>query len=216
MARVNLNAIATAAPDEGALSLVAHGDGTFALGGFIDDNVNRYFAIVRMTSAGALDTSFSTDGYDVLSGIGEPLGGGGSWLGPDMAVAVDGRYQIVSAYAGGANEELVLVQYDTIQIADFGGGTTWASAQLFGACLRQLTGTGNSPTWPVATGNDCTIGEDADWHGVATTADKVAASTTSTTVDVTARFRFGLKLPLAQAPGSYMAPITFEVVAPNS
>jgi hypothetical protein len=201
--------------DEEIRNFTIHGDGTMSLGGTVN-NGSTYLLAARMTSAGALDTTFSTDGFDILTAQGA-IGGGGGYLGPGMTIAVDGRYQLVgSAEMGAGTDDLLLVQYDSVQINDFGGGTTWASAQLFGACLKQLTGTGSSPTWAVATANDCTIGEDADWHGIATTADKVAASTTATTVDVTARFRFGLKLPLAQAPGVYLAPITFEVVAPNS
>ena len=100
----------------------------------------------------------------------------------------------------------------TVAIPDYGGTEWGTSTGLFGICLRAAPGATN--TWP--TTGSCPQANGTNWRAVplawdvpaSRVADLAAPGTT------TASFRFGLNVAAAQPPGTYAAPITFEVVAP--
>jgi hypothetical protein len=129
----------------------------------------------------------------------------------------DGKAVLGGFHNNGTSEEFATVRLESVTHSDF---TTWGAATNFGACLRSVTGAGSSTSaWAAATGNNCgtgIVGDDANWHPVPMATTKVAQTGTVGTTNVTANFRFGVKMPNTQAAGSYMAPIMFEVVAPNS
>jgi hypothetical protein len=107
-------------------------------------------------------------------------------------------------------------------IPDYGGANTWSGTgpTMFAACLRSVSGVGVSETWTINAGNTCPTTDGAYWNAVVPTGGtagaKVAQSTASTTVNAVANLRFGIKIGLTQTPGTYYAPLVFEVVAPNA
>jgi hypothetical protein len=94
---------------------------------------------------------------------------------------------------------------------DFTNGTG-----MFGACLRAV-GAGVTPTWNVNASCSTTSGN--YWNPVAATTGggtaKVAEALSSGS-GYQARLRFGVRTPASQAPGTYVAPVTFEVLAPTA
>ncbi len=100
--------------------------------------------------------------------------------------------------------------------ADF---DTLGSISLFGACLRAATNGAatDGSTWaPNAT---CPNVDGSHWHAIpatATPASKVAHNGSSGDADATVSLRFGFRTRDDQVPGTYVAPITLEVIAPSS
>jgi uncharacterized delta-60 repeat protein len=180
--------------------------GSIAVGGF--DAVGS----VRLTANGQLDTLYGTGGIQI-----NDLDAARADRALAAVMAQDGKTVLGGYHHNGTSEEFATVRLESTSLSDF---TTWGAATNFGMCLRSMSGAGAAVSaWPLATGGDCgtgVAGDDADWHAVPTTTTKVLQTGTSGTTNVTANFRFGVKLPLTQASGSYMAPITFEVIAPNS
>ncbi|MCW2924566.1 MAG: hypothetical protein JWM98_1970 [Thermoleophilia bacterium] len=99
------------------------------------------------------------------------------------------------------------------------GISDWTTgASMFGACLRAVTGAGVTGTWvPNAT---CPASNSPSWNAIPTTGaspgSKIAASPTAGITGATARLRFGFRAAANQAPGSYAAPVTFEVIGPDA
>lgn len=120
--------------------------------------------------------------------------------------------EIRSYYAG------VVDQYSSTGGA---GDTDWASpsatSSTFGACLRAVSGAGVTGSWTVDAG--CPATDGAFWNPIPATSasagSKVAASPTVGVNAATASLRFGFRTATNQAPGSYSAPVVFEVTAPN-
>lgn len=96
---------------------------------------------------------------------------------------------------------------------------TVATRNLFGACLRAATSGAafDVSTWtPDAA---CPALDGTRWHAIpatATAASKVVHNGSTGDADSIASLRFGFRTRSDQAPGTYFAPVTFEVVAPNS
>ncbi|MCW2925337.1 MAG: uncharacterized protein JWM98_2741 [Thermoleophilia bacterium] len=185
--------------NEYAEGVLVQPDGRVVLSGGANSYTDT--GVLRLTSAGALDPDFDTDGRMAVNagandGVGRPL------LGPD------GRLVLV----GSDSEPVVIVLLGT-QYADYAG--TWAAAgSRFGACLETLSA--GVPTWSVAGAGNCTTAVTANWKGIATSSagpSALVASTTSGTA--TASLRFGAQVALAQTRGSYVAPLEFEVLAPG-
>jgi hypothetical protein len=97
--------------------------------------------------------------------------------------------------------------------------TTAASTRMFGACLRAASdgATTNAGTWTVD--SSCPTTDGAWWKPVAATnvtAGSKVASAPSGDSDARVSLRFGMRVPVTQPPGTYTAPIAFEVVAPDA
>lgn len=109
-----------------------------------------------------------------------------------------------------------LRSYTVGRISDYDAtANPWSGAgPLFGACLRQATNA--TAVW--SSGGACPT-SDGSWNAIAdtnaATGAVVARTTTAGTIDAQAALRFGMKLPSGQAPGTYTAPVDFEVVAPS-
>jgi len=83
----------------------------------------------------------------------------------------------------------------------------------FAGCLRSLTG--GTAVWPVDPDFTCTESDTDPWSAIPATlgaAGRIA--TTASSGSATARLRFGVRMPAAQRPGRYIAPVTLEVIAP--
>jgi hypothetical protein len=94
------------------------------------------------------------------------------------------------------------------------GATDWdAGSGFFGACLRNV-GAGAVDDW-TTTGACNANDDDLNWYGIPTAMTKVAHAPTDNAA-ATATFNFGVKVSTTQSPGTYTAPITFEVLAPDA
>ena len=123
--------------------------------------------------------------------------------------------EIRSAYLGAVKN------YDDDNV---GSDYNWTEgSNMFGACLETATNgaTGGAGVggWTVAGDNNCTTGS-AAWNPIAATAgstgSKIAAVTPGPDDNAAVSLRFGFKAASNQAPGTYTAPVVFEVIAPNT
>jgi hypothetical protein len=106
-------------------------------------------------------------------------------------------------------------------VADFvAGSDDWTSAgSRFGVCLHTLSAPGAVVApWTVAGTNNCTTSLPANWRAVpdstALLASKVATTPAAGNSSV-ATFRFAFRADAGLPPGSYRAPVTFDVLAPS-
>ena len=186
--------------------LVLRGDDRFCGSGGgepVTAGAYRMFAVC-FNADGSLDTSFGSGGYAIFNATENESVDAGMW-------SRDG-----ALYMGaGENNRLVTVRMggDTQSIPDYSHpGTTFASAGgAFGACLRQTSNA--TATWPVAPGHACT-GDGTHWRGIpATTAGAGTEIATAAAGQLAAQasLRFGARSS-ATAKGSFLAPVTFEVV----
>lgn len=108
----------------------------------------------------------------------------------------------------------VKIPDDPIQVPDYdGAAASWGGTGFFGVCLRAAPGAGS--TWP--TTGSCTTTDGTNWralplHGGLASASVASRATPGT---ITASLRFGMKVPVAQPLGVYLAPVVFEVLAPG-
>jgi hypothetical protein len=108
------------------------------------------------------------------------------------------------------------------RINDYGGADTWggAGANSFGACLADAANgaTVDVSTWAEdTTGGTCADGDADPWEAIpADVNDPAAKVAEAPALSTTARadIIFGLRTATSQAPGRYVAPITFDVLAP--
>jgi hypothetical protein len=146
-----------------------------------------------------------------------------------------GHDQNIQEFTGQVDELLILPravtatelqQYltDTGGFADYdddnvGADTNFSEGRnAFAVCLRQLTGTSVAQWWPVDA--TCAPSNGTYWRPVVASAVDANSRIAHQTAGVdppsgTARLRFGLRVAADQAPGTYLAPVTFGVVAPE-
>lgn len=196
--------------DDGFFASELQTDGKLLLGGACtpDGSQNYDYCTVRLLSSGVLDDDFGPDGIvrQALS-AGKELGGSLALL-PDGKAAIAGTCNDVgvtqfclSAFDAGPDIENY---QDTTN--DWDDGTS-----MFGACLYDV-GLGAAKVWNST--QDCPAGDSINWYGVPETADTIATAGLSVT-GATATLNFAVKTASGQSPGMYVAPIKFEVVAPN-
>lgn len=169
-------------------------------------------AMFRWSTAGVLDTTFAEGSYataDIGNPTMPPAGGGNTW-------GSDGRTVTATGYWNGTNLDLAIYRMGTTTVPDY-GTTNWASTSgTFGACLAGVAG-GATAAW-TSGGGTCTAADNGTWYGIPQTAAStnavVARSTTATTTAAQVNLRFGMRAASAQPPGTYVAPVTFDVVAP--
>lgn len=174
------------------------------------------FCMVRYTTAGALDTTFDTDG--VLTTWIAAGAAGDSGFG--IAVGSDGKlYAAGQCWLGATGNDICVAAY-----APFGTFSNYANAvtdwdtapstNMFGACLRSVSG-GAAGQWAVDGNATCTAFDTDPWNAIPAAATKIAYASSAGTVAATANLRFGIRSSSSQPPGAYLAPITFDVAAPN-
>jgi uncharacterized delta-60 repeat protein len=208
--------------EDNALHAIAQPDGTTYVAGNVTVGGQFDTYVMKLTNAGSIDTSFGTNGLvtkDVVAGkTNNP--NGMEFIG-DGDLLVQGTTNVVAG-----DDSVVMYRLDGAAIDDYsntGAGTDrdWSSAattSMFGFCLRALGGTAAASAFAVDGGGDCGATDGDSWYAVPTTpgpSSKVATSAATVTTG-TASLRFGTRPATGQKPGSYFAPITFEVVAPTA
>ena len=177
------------------------------------------FGIARLTSTGVLDTSLEQDGIlytDVVGASNDSTS--------DVAIAPDGDI-VQAGTTWGAQYDVAITRHDGVSISTYSGSADWGTVGTnhFGACLRSIAGgaTLDVSTWTADTVDaDCADGVGDPWKPVvatgATVGSKVAMSGAVGNTSAVANLRFGVRTKTDQAPGAYVAPVTFEVIAPNA
>ncbi|MCW2924043.1 MAG: hypothetical protein JWM98_1447 [Thermoleophilia bacterium] len=160
----------------------------------------------RFLATGANDPSFGTGGSLILSAQAAGFHAGG-------VVAEDG-----SVIAGGRTTGTVrptATKLVGVPVPDFVSGVNdWTTSNgTFGVCLETAANT-VAADWTAAGGGGCTPGATTMWHAVPAAVSTVRAAATATSQTGTVGFRFGFRAAANQAPGAYLAPITFDVIAP--
>ncbi|MCW2924595.1 MAG: hypothetical protein JWM98_1999 [Thermoleophilia bacterium] len=169
--------------------------------------------VARLTSSGALDTTFAGTGSRRI-----PFGTGPGTDGiSSIEPGRDGRIVVagIAANAGGMDLGLAVIGGQGT-MPDYAAGANWATgtAGTFGACLRAVSGATAAPLWSVSA--TCPATDGAWWNPIPTTTAPTGARVANTSGPGlgTASLRFGVRTANAQSPGRYLAPITFTTVAP--
>ncbi len=170
---------------------------------------NADACLVRYTSGGALDPTFDDDG--IMTADVSPTSGSDYFY--SIASRPDGK--VVSAgscpMAVTGLDVCLLSLDDGGVLAQYQPGTSdWSTVDTshFAACITSTTG--GTSTWiEHAT---CGAGNGPHWNAIAAAPQAVA--TTALGATATTRFRFGVRTEPGQPTGVYVAPITFDVVAP--
>ncbi len=164
--------------------------------------------LLRLMPDGTRDASFGTNGLlQVADGITDDQ------YGTSVASHSDGRLMTVAmSTTARLSTQVVADHLDTSTDWNQGSG-------MFGACLRELVGGATDAGTFAIDGNlACTAIDTDPWNDVAPLSSdpgaKVAYRATAGTA--TARLRFGLRTPTSQVAGRYVAPVRFEVLAPNA
>jgi uncharacterized delta-60 repeat protein len=170
---------------------------------------------LRLTSSGVLDTTWDGDGIRAFA-ISAEVDPTYHYLGANQPVpATDGGVYFVgsdqAAKAGGG-----------ATIPDFASGSadwTPGASGMFGVCLRDVSGaTTDGTTWTNDPDHDCADGNSDPWRAIPdTTANPLSKVAYQGAIGTAhAYLRFGMRTAPAQAPGSYVAPLTIEVLAPTA
>jgi hypothetical protein len=177
--------------------------------------------VTRFTSAGVVDATFGTGGTVIIAPAPNTDVGttpGGLVVEPDL-----GSYLIAGGTGGSGDMDVTLSRVSGVRVLDYSddaadsSGADWGTpgAGFFGMCLRTTAG-GASGDWP--TNPTCASTDGTHWRAIPTAA-VTAAHTTALEpdpVDAMASFRFAFRTTSSQQPGRYVAPVTFEVIAPES
>jgi uncharacterized delta-60 repeat protein len=191
------------------LSVIELKDGTIMASGLTWTASGYRPATVALNPNGSRVASHGINGVNLISPIGDASGA-------RLHDLDDGAVLLV----GGGNAGTYVARLGGTTILDYGAGGTWGSgANAFGACLRAVTAgaTTNGSTWAVDANGNCSDGDADPWRAIPPTigsAGSTIASAPLGTATARAQLRFGLRVALSQRPGRYVAPITFEVVAP--
>lgn len=213
--------LAIGSGDDTARSMLVQPDGGLLVGGYCESGPLLDACFARVDESGAWDTTF-----DGPSGTGNGRFLYSMHANEDgvfsLAATSDGRFMgSGSCYA--ANDDFCVIRFDNAgELDDYvtGGGSDrdWSSGSstsTFGVCLRAVSGGANAdwtanPTCPATDG--------AHWQAIPAAGDKVAHTTAPEPepADATVHLRFGVRPASNQPLGSYVAPITFDVIAPDA
>lgn len=98
------------------------GNKTLYIGEYLNDNLNNYgYVMMKLTSSGSLDASFSTDGYEFMNSGSE----GANYLKPELEVDAAGNIYTAFVYDdGGFIPQIVILKFDANgnPDMDFNGG----------------------------------------------------------------------------------------------
>ena len=190
------------------LALVEQEDGRILVTGTVQVGGDDQVFVARVTADGNIDADLDAD-----SGAGAGLittdVTATDDVGRDIALLPDGDIVVAGSTDGTAGDTLIL-RFGGIALPDYDGASYGFGTEMFGACL---TGTSAVADWTVNA--SCPATDGAYWNPVGTTAAKVAHTSAAGTVGATVNLQFGVSLLASQSPGSYVAPITFEAVAPD-
>ncbi len=176
--------------------------------------------LIRVDETGQLDVTFdgpSGSGNGIAS---HSVGSVGMDIGWTMTPLDDGDIALVGICNTGVNGDFCITRFGAVTVPQYANGVSdWDTASpndgAFAACLQGVSG-GASADWTVDGNASCTAVDTDPWEPVPETATAIAHTSAlePNPVDAAAHLRFGLRVAASQAPGSYVAPITFEVVAP--
>lgn len=190
---------------------VTNGDDVFVSGRTTDGGDEDAF-VMKLEHDGTYDVTF-----DGPTGSGNGLAKYYPTAANDtvafLAEGPDGDL-LLSGIAGGTTL-LWTARLEGNPIPDYASGSQdWDQGSgFFGACLDAFSGTGSAATW---TASGCPQTDPGgQWRaipisGAPTTLGQLAASQD----DGEARVRFASRVPNSQTPGTYIAPVVFEVIAP--
>lgn len=191
-------------------SVLVQPDGDYLVAGFVT-NGDSDMATWRVRAAtGQLDPTYGTSGLAV-----QPLHGAADDHASSAAMRDDGSVVVVGGTSAPGVPDGAMVTLVSTSVADYDdvANDDWGTASRghFGACLASV-GAGATNQW--ALGGACAAADGAIWNDVPPAMEKVAymAASGSATADL----RFGFRALGSQSPGNYTAPVTFEVLAPNS
>jgi uncharacterized delta-60 repeat protein len=197
-------------------TVVVQPDGKLVVQGRQDTGAPEGMELVvhRLLPTGAFDTTFGGGDGKTFHHLtaGGSVDDRGSSNG-ELVLWTDGSIIAVGESADPANAFAIRMAGRTFP--DWLSGTNdWAvvDAGAFAACLHTLGGSATAQTWAVAGLNNCTTSLPANWHAVPTA--PVAIGRLSAAGTTTVNMRFGVRATPTQAPGDYVAPVTFEVTAP--
>ncbi|MCW2924389.1 MAG: hypothetical protein JWM98_1793 [Thermoleophilia bacterium] len=190
-----------------ATGILRQPDGRYLVGGDAQRGAADYdAAFARLMPDGSFDTTLNGTGklmVDIPVTSDETAGG--------LGFAPDGSVVQVGEKVVGANADTYVMRLVGTTMPDYGGANTWLSTNgFFAVCVGSV---GGGSTADVATGT-CSAADGAHWRAAPTAALKLAHTLAPGSSSVS--LQFGLRVPAAQPPGSYVAPITFEVIAPAS
>lgn len=169
------------------------------------------FCLARYGTDGSLDSTFDGDGR-VTTAIAPGASNDRSWA---LAWTPDGDLVAAGdcAMGGATGRDACLAKYDDAgSLSQYQNAVTdWdtASTSAFGACLRSVGSA--TATWTANA--TCPQTDGAYWNAIPATATAIATAASGQAV-ATANLRFGLRAAASQAPGTYVAPVTFTVTAP--
>jgi hypothetical protein len=194
--------------------VVIQPDGRVVMAAWGDNGTNIDQKVLRWTSSGVLDTTWGTGG--VLTQTFTV-----SEYAFDVVLSPEGDITSFGYASGGTS--IAAAQYDGVSVSDYVNGVTdWdtAGTNMFGACLRSVAGGAGTDGTTWSTTGACT-GVDTDpWRAIVPTsgdpASKVAHVLGIGTTTASVNLRFAFRTLASQPPGSYVAPITFTVIAPNA
>ncbi len=179
----------------------------------LDGNYTDFDACAaRYLPTGQLDPTFGSGGkafYKLSSGYKYDSAN-------SVAVGIDGSFMIAGDCdaAGGRGFDFCVARIAANgSISQYVPGTsdwTTPATNHFGACLHALAGGANASWIPNAS---CSATDGGSWNAIPT-APSTIASTSAPTMTASVGLRFGMRVPLNQVPGRYVAPITFDVLAP--
>jgi uncharacterized delta-60 repeat protein len=174
--------------------------------GFSGGTPGSDLALFRLTTSGALDTTFDQDGirlFDV---------GGDRDMGFGIAPVVDGTIMVAGVSTVAGVERFTSIRMSGATVENWlDGSRDWdQGASAFGACLKATALA--SPVWTIDA--TCAPVDGSQWNDIPASQD-VIATTASGQSAATATMRFGLRAAMSQRPGSYIAPVTFTVLAPG-
>ncbi|MCW2923407.1 MAG: hypothetical protein JWM98_811 [Thermoleophilia bacterium] len=133
--------------------------------------------------------------------------------------AVDDATFVIASDGGGTNGQVLTSASNPVPEPGSGGSWTAPGGGMFAACLLAADGgaTTDPSSWQ-ATGSCGANGVDP-WRAVPSSAALPAAliaHAPSGTTTARARLDFGMRVEPGRVPGSYLAPVTFTVVAPDA
>lgn len=204
-----------AAQTDSLMGVEATVDGSVtAVGGVTEASGDRDSVMVRVDSTtGAWDNSLDGDGrlyFSQHATISDELS--------DIAVGPDGALYTGGPGDNGGSIGFMVTRFKTTPITDYNdaGNNDWQtpSAEAFGVCLSAHAVA--TIDWAELAG--CSQAADgAHWRAIPATAGASAVVAHTTVVGqagVSVDLRFGFRPLASRRAGTYVAPITFDVVAP--
>ncbi|MCW2921520.1 MAG: hypothetical protein JWL76_1394 [Thermoleophilia bacterium] len=166
-----------------------------------------HVTLTALLRDGAVDQTFTRGAGTTGTGTVDITAYSG-WV-PQLLAELDGRIVIASTNNGNSGIRFGRISSGTV--SQFGAPDTWGSfpTGFFAACQSATTSSTPAAGWALGT---CTAGG-TGWSAVPTSATDIATTTTGIAT-ATSTLRFGAGFGAAAAPGTWVAPLTFSVVAP--